>query len=327
MASILQTLLALPRPFFLFLIKLIFQLSLLSVRESQNKQLQILDFEEYLVTKFKKVEVDQAPDETQSKQPPSKLIEVSFSYLALLMFNFKDYMVTKAKSVNQALGEAVPLQHPLKIHEAMRYSLLVGGKRVRSILCIACCELVAGEEALALPIACTVEMIHRASFILDDLPRMDNDDLRRGKPTNHKVFGEGIAVLAGGGLLCLALEHVVSKTVSVSSERVVRAIAELSSAVGSKGLVAGQMMDLESQGKKVVDDILDVTMSSEVLGKTAGKDLVSDKATYPKLMGVDNAKKFTGELVVQAIEELACFDADKAASLYHLAKLIVNRDN
>ncbi|GKV20560.1 hypothetical protein SLEP1_g30661 [Rubroshorea leprosula] len=268
------------------------------------------------------------------------------------MFNFEDYTVTKAKRVNQALEEAVPLQYALKIHEAMRYSLLEGGKYVRSIVCIACCELVGGEEALAMPIACTVEMIHTASLIHDDLPCMDNDDLRRGKPTNHILFGEGIAVLAGGGLLCLAFEHVVSKTVSFSSERVVRAIAELSSVVaGWVKRVGGRAddgsLELGETGGgsdedvervriyarrigllfQVVDDIVDVTMSSEVLGKTAGKDLVSYMATDPKLMGVNNAKKFAGELVAQAIEELTCFDAAKAAPLYRLAKFIANRDN
>ncbi|XVF20616.1 hypothetical protein REPUB_Repub12eG0016300 [Reevesia pubescens] len=261
----------------------------------------------------------------------------------LQTFQFKEYLVMKAKQVNKVLDEAVPLQHPLKIHEAMRYSLLAGGKRVRPILCFASCELVGGDESLAMPMACAVEMIHTASLIHDDLPCMDNDDLRRGKPTNHKVFGEETAVLAGDALLSLAVEHIASKTRNVSPDRLVRAFAELSSAIGSQGLVAGQIMDLESEGKEVslneleyihvhktaklleacvvcgaimgggndadiervrkygrcigllfqvVDDILDVTKSSEELGKTAGKDLVSNKATYPKLMGIDKAKKF-----------------------------------
>ncbi|GLT28602.1 hypothetical protein SLA2020_104960 [Shorea laevis] len=379
MASIMHTLLTVLRPLFLFLIKyLLLPSSVIdqSVRECQNKQLQVFNFEEYLVNKLKKF--DQALDKPQSEQLPLKLIDVGFSHLTLLMFNFKEYMVRKAKRVNQALDEAVPLQHPVKVHEAMRYSLLAGGKRIRPLLCIASCELMGGEETLAIPMACTVEMIHTASLISDDLPCMDNDDLRRGQLTNHKVYGEKFAVLAGGGLLCLAFENLASKTVNVSPERVLRAITEVSSAIGSKGLMGGQIMDLESEGKRVsleqleyihmhktarlleasavcgaiigggsdedvervrryarriglsfqvVDDILDVTMSSEVLGKTAGKDLVSDKAAYPKFMGVDNAKKFAGELVVQAIEELACFDTAKAAPLYHLAKFIANRDN
>ncbi|XP_059623085.1 geranylgeranyl pyrophosphate synthase 7, chloroplastic-like [Cornus florida] len=292
-------------------------------------------------------------------------------------FQFGAYMTTKAKRVNRALDESVPLQEPVKIHEAMRYSLLAGGKRVRPILCMASCELVGGDESLAIPMACAVEMIHTMSLIHDDLPCMDNDDLRRGKPTNHKVFGEETAVLAGDALLSLAFEHIAARTV-VSPDRVVQAIAELGSAVGSEGLVAGQIVDLCSEGKlvnlsdleyihvhktsklleasvvcgvimgggnaievermrryarsigllfQVVDDILDVTKSSEELGKTAGKDLASDKATYPKLMGLDKARMFAGDLVDRAIEELGYFDAAKATPLYHLANYIAYRQN
>ncbi|KAK9272332.1 hypothetical protein L1049_002703 [Liquidambar formosana] len=296
----------------------------------------------------------------------------------LPVFRFDEYMVMKAKRVNRALEEAVPLQHPAKIHESMRYSLLAGGKRVRPILCIASCELVGGDESLAMPMACAVEMVHTMSLIHDDLPCMDDDDLRRGKPTNHKAFGEETAVLAGDALLSLAFEHVAAKTINISPARVVRAIAELASAIGSEGLVAGQIVDICSEGKQVdlseleyihvhktaklleasvvcgvmmgggsvsdvergrkyarcigllfqvVDDILDVTKSSEELGKTAGKDLASDKATYPKLMGLDQARKFAADLVDQAIEELSYFDAAKAAPLYHLANYIANRQN
>lgn len=297
---------------------------------------------------------------------------------ALPEFQFREFLSAKAKRVDQALDEAVPLQHPVKIHDAMRYSLLAGGKRVRPILCIAACELVGGDESMAMPVACALEMIHTMSLIHDDLPCMDNDDLRRGKPTSHKVFGEEIAVLAGDALLSLAFEHIAAKTRNISLDRVVRAIAELGSAVGSAGLVAGQVVDIDSEGKQVslseleyihlhktaklleasvvcgaivgggsmieiekvrkyarctgllfqvVDDILDVTKSSQELGKTAGKDLVTDKATYPKLMGIDNAKKFANELLVQAIQELDSFDAAKAAPLFHLANYVASRQN
>ncbi|KAI3462157.1 hypothetical protein Pfo_018820 [Paulownia fortunei] len=293
-------------------------------------------------------------------------------------FHFQEYMATKAKKVNIALDDAVPLQSPIKIHEAMRYSLLAGGKRVRPILCLAACELVGGDEALAIPMACAVEMIHTMSLIHDDLPCMDNDDLRRGKPTNHKAFGEETAVLAGDALLSLAFEHVAAKTRNVEQHRVVQAIVELGSAVGSEGLVAGQIVDICSEGKQVsldeleyihvhktsklleaavvcgaimgggdgieverlrkfaryigllfqvVDDILDVTKSSEELGKTAGKDLASNKATYPRLMGLEKAKDFAGELVAKAMEELSHFDALRAAPLYHLADYIASRQN
>ncbi|KAJ0100417.1 hypothetical protein Patl1_21258 [Pistacia atlantica] len=315
----------------------------------------------------------------RNTQPFTSEESISKSIDMLLpIFQFEDYMTMKAKQVNRALDEAVPLQHPVKIHEAMRYSLLAGGKRVRPVLCIASCALVGGDESSAMPIACALEMIHTMSLIHDDLPCMDNDDLRRGKPTNHIVFGEDTAILAGDALLTLAFEHVAAKTFNVSPDRVVQAIAELGSAVGSKGLVAGQIVDIDSEGKnvslaeleyihvhktaklleasmvcgaimgggtmidiervrnyarcigllfQVVDDILDVTKSSTELGKTAGKDLVSDKATYPKLMGIDNAKKLATELVAQAIEELAYFEDARAAPLYHLANYIASRQN
>ncbi|XP_038683044.1 geranylgeranyl pyrophosphate synthase 7, chloroplastic-like [Tripterygium wilfordii] len=293
-------------------------------------------------------------------------------------FKLKDYMNSKLKRVNRALDEAVPLRSPKKIREAMRFSLLGGGKRVRPILCIASCELVGGDEASAMPIACAMEMIHTCSLIIDDLPCMDNDYLRRGNPTNHKLFGEKVAILASAALFCLAFEHIGSETIHVPSERVVGAIVEMVSAIGLDGLVAGQFGDLECEGKEVsleeleyihlhktarlleasvvcgaiigggnvseveslkkygsrigllfqvVDDILDVTQSTEELGKTAGKDLTSDKATFPKLMGLDNARSFAQKLVDQAVEELAHFDAARAAPLYHLAHFIADRQN
>ena len=298
--------------------------------------------------------------------------------IALPTFQFEEYMTSKSRKVDKALDEALPMQHPEKIHEAMRYSLLAGGKRIRPVLCIASCELVGGDESLVMPMACALEMTHTMSLIHDDLPALDNDDLRRGKPTNHKVFGERTAILAGDALLALAFEHLAAKTVGVSTDRVVRAITELGSALGAEGLLKGQVTDLDSEGKdvslseleyihvhktaklleasvvcgviigggnvieiervrnyarcigllfQVVDDILDVTKSSTVLGKTAGKDLLSDKATYPKLMGIENAKKFADELFSQATKELAYFEVSKAAPLYHLAKYIVSRQN
>ena len=161
-------------------------------------------------------------------------------------FDFMSYMVRKAESVNKALDMAVPLQEPLKIHEAMRYSLLAGGKRIRPLLCIAACELVGGEASVAMPAACAVEMIHTMSLIHDDLPCIDNDDLRRGKPTNHKVFGENVAVLAGDALLPFAFEHLVTATSpEVSPVRLVRAVGELAKAVGVEGVAAGQVADIK----------------------------------------------------------------------------------
>ncbi|GAA0167059.1 acyltransferase [Lithospermum erythrorhizon] len=294
-------------------------------------------------------------------------------------FNFEEYMFEKADSVNKALDEAVMLREPLKIHEAMRYSLLAGGKRVRPMLCLAACELVGGKESVAMPASCAVEMIHTMSLIHDDLPCMDNDDLRRGKPTNHKVYGEDTAVLAGDALLAFAFEHVATATKGVSPERVVRVVGELARVIGSQGLVAGQVVDLSSEGLsdlgldhlefihlhktavllegsvvmgavlgggsddqvdklrkfarcigllfQVVDDILDVTKSSEELGKTAGKDLVADKATYPKLLGLDKSRDYAQKLMRDALIQLDEFDQEKAAPLIALANFIAYRDN
>ncbi|CAK9220572.1 unnamed protein product [Sphagnum troendelagicum] len=294
-------------------------------------------------------------------------------------FDFRAFMVAKAQAVNLALDKAVPLQYPMKLREAMRYSLLAGGKRVRPVLCLAACELLGGDEETAMPAACAMEMLHTMSLIHDDLPCMDNDDLRRGKPTNHKVYGENTAVLTGDSLLSFAFEHIARETKGVPADRVVRVIAHLGKAVGSEGLVAGQIVDIASEGDssvgietleyihvhktavlleasvvvgailgganedeidslgqyarcvgllfQVVDDILDVTKSSAELGKTAGKDLLTDKATYPKLLGLERSKVFAQNLLAKAKQQLSIFDQIKAAPLLGLADYIANRQN
>ncbi|XP_056854482.1 geranylgeranyl pyrophosphate synthase 10, mitochondrial-like isoform X2 [Raphanus sativus] len=269
---------------------------------------------------------------------------------------FMSYMVRKSKTVNKALDEAVPLGEPvLKIREAMRYTLLSDGKRVRPMLCLAACELVGGHEATAMPSACAVEMIHASSIILDDLPCMDDDSLRRGKPTNHKVFGEDIAILASVALMGLAVKQTSSST-GAPPERVLRAVQVMAQAVGTEGLVAGQAEDLAGEGMtaavvgaivgggsddeierlrkyarciglmfQVVDDVLDVTKSSEELGKTAGKDVMAGKLTYPKVMGVEKSREYAERLNREAREHLRGFDSDKAAPLLFLADYIVKR--
>lgn len=294
-------------------------------------------------------------------------------------FRFDDYMRSKAAAVNVALDAAVPLQYPESVHEAMRYSLLAGGKRVRPCLCIASCELVGGSMETAMPAACAMEMVHTMSLIHDDLPCMDNDDFRRGKPTCHKVYGEDTAVLAGDALLSFAFEHIARATKKVPAERVLRVLADLGTAVGAEGLVAGQIVDIESEndptvgldrleyihrhktaallevavvsgavlggasedeiarlrnyaqfiglGFQVVDDILDCTKTTEELGKTAGKDEATNKATYPKLMGLEKSKTFAAELIYKAKAELAIFDQRKAAPLLGLADFIEKRQN
>jgi geranylgeranyl diphosphate synthase type II len=258
----------------------------------------------------------------------------------------------------------------------MRYSLLAGGKRLRPILCLAACELAGGTADQAMATAVALEMIHTMSLIHDDLPAMDNDDLRRGRPTSHKVFGEANAILAGDALLTRAFEMVALRSPGVPPERLLRVVGELALASGAPGLVGGQVVDLECEGQSVdldtleyihlhktgallracvisgaliagapepllkalgvyargiglafqiIDDILDVTASSEVLGKTAGKDLTADKTTYPKLLGLAESRRRADVLVLEAKNSLEPW-RERAAPLLAMADYITSRD-
>ena len=291
-------------------------------------------------------------------------------------FDFASYLEAARLRVEAALDGSLALERPESLSEAMRYSLLAGGKRLRPILCLAAFELAGGEGDLALPTAVALEMIHTMSLIHDDLPAMDNDDLRRGRPTNHKMFGEANAILAGDALLTRAFEMVALRSPGVSAERLLQVVGELSLASGAPGLVGGQVVDLESEGKSVdletleyihlhktgallracvisgalvagadatlqaalhtyargiglafqiIDDILDVTASSDVLGKTAGKDLTADKTTYPKLLGLEESRRRADGLVAEAKAALEPW-RDRAAPLLALADYITSRD-
>lgn len=167
-------------------------------------------------------------------------------------FDLSAYLQERQAQVEAALDGAMPVTYPEKIYEAMRYSLLAGGKRLRPILCLATCEMGGGTIDAAMPTACALEMIHTMSLIHDDLPAMDNDDYRRGRLTNHKVYGDDIAILAGDGLLAYAFEYVATHTQNVPAERVLQVVAHLGRAVGAAGLVGGQVVDLESEGKSDV---------------------------------------------------------------------------
>ena len=167
-------------------------------------------------------------------------------------FDLSTYLVEQKRAIEIALDSALPVIYPEKIYEAMRYSLLAGGKRLRPILCLASCEVAGGTAQMAMPTACALEMIHTMSLIHDDLPAMDNDDYRRGQLTNHKVYGEDIAILAGDGLLTYAFEFIASKTENVPPYQVLQTIAHLARAAGAGGLVGGQVVDLESEGLKDV---------------------------------------------------------------------------
>ena len=164
-------------------------------------------------------------------------------------FDLKVYLKERQKIVEVALDKSIQLVYPEKIYEAMRYSLLAGGKRLRPILCLATCEMTGGTIDMAMPTACALEMIHTMSLIHDDLPAMDNDDYRRGKLTNHKVYGEDVAILAGDGLLAYAFEFVAKNTNNVPASQVLQVISHLGRAVGAAGLVGGQIVDLEMEGK------------------------------------------------------------------------------
>ena len=292
-------------------------------------------------------------------------------------FDLATWLDAKSAATNDALDVLLPPEKtkPATIHKAMRYSLFAGGKRMRPALTLAAAEACGGREVDALPLACAVECIHTYSLIHDDLPAMDNDDFRRGKPTNHKVFGEGIAVLAGDALLTQAFEiTALAKGWPRYSHRDL--VLEVAKASGSLQLIAGQVADLEGEGKKlgvaelryiherktsallccavrlggmsanctpaqlqaltdfgyhvglafqVIDDILDVTQTSEQLGKTAGKDIAAQKATYPSIVGLEKSRKIAQQLTAKAFAALKPFKG-RAAALEALAHYLLTRD-
>lgn len=290
--------------------------------------------------------------------------------------DLKSYLADRLKQVDAALDRALPPEtaRPATIHKAMRYSLFAGGKRLRPILVLAACEAVGGKTKSAVPAACAVEMIHTYSLIHDDLPAMDNDDFRRGKPTSHKVFGEGIAILAGDGLLTQAFE-VIAQTRPQPRYRAAAFVAELARAAGSLELIAGQVEDLEGENRKVsfedlryihehktaalirsccrlgamagnatpaqlkaltayghglgvafqiLDDILDVTATTEQLGKTAGKDVAAKKATYPSLLGLEKARVEAGRWTDSTLRAVTRF-GKPGGTLRALADYLLKR--
>jgi geranylgeranyl diphosphate synthase type II len=291
--------------------------------------------------------------------------------------DLKRYLTARQKEVDRALDRFLPKAStkPATIHKAMRYSLFAGGKRLRPILCLAAAEASGGLTTTAMPLACALECIHTYSLIHDDLPSMDNDDFRRGRATCHKVFGDGIAVLAGDALLTIAFE-IAAKTETGSRYDLRAIFEEISVAAGSRKLIAGQVADLEGEGKKhtlrqlryihenktaalltssvrlgamsanatptqlsaisefgrslglafqVIDDILDVTQTSEKLGKSAGKDVAAQKATYPSVLGLEKSRVEAGRLTRQAHEALRPL-GKKAETLHALANYLLERD-
>src|ERR1700687_542152 len=269
-------------------------------------------------------------------------------------------------AVDAALDQLMPKETaaPASIHEAMRYSVFAGGKRIRPMLCLETARIFTEDITPALHPACAIEFIHTYSLIHDDLPALDNDDLRRGKPTCHKKFGEATAILAGDALLTLAFETIGA--IPAPAERRSAILTEVATAAGTvNGMVGGQVADIEAEGKpidpqmleyihrsktaalirasitsgalcagansedvarlwrfgdtigwafQVTDDILDVEESSAALGKTAGKDMAQQKATYPAGYGLGGSHEIANELSEKAIAELAPL-GDRAARL------------
>ena len=292
-------------------------------------------------------------------------------------FDLGRFLAANTDAVNRALDRFLPAAtaRPATIHRAMRYSLFAGGKRMRPALCLAAAEACGGGEPAAMPLACAVECIHTYSLIHDDLPAMDNDDYRRGKLTNHKVFGEGVAVLAGDALLTQAFE-IAAQCRGWPRYSHQQIVLELARAAGSLQLIAGQVADLEGEGKRlspaqlryiherktsallccsarlggmsancssaqlkaltdfgynvglafqVIDDILDVTQTSEKLGKTAGKDTKAQKATYPSIVGLEKSRRIAADLTKRAFAALRPFKG-KAEALEALADFLLRRD-
>lgn len=173
-------------------------------------------------------------------------------------FNLEKYLADRNSVINQRLGELLVKkdEFPKSLHNAMHYSLFAGGKRLRPVLALASCEAVGGPIEAVLNTACAIECIHTYSLIHDDLPALDNDDLRRGRPTCHKAFGEATAILAGDALLTAAFE-LMAKTDGVERGAVLTAIVEVARAAGSTGMIGGQAVDIESEGKEIPFPVLE----------------------------------------------------------------------
>lgn len=287
------------------------------------------------------------------------------------------YLIERSALVDKALDRFLPkaTTKPATIHRAMRYSLFAGGKRLRPILCLTAAEACGGAASRAMPAACAVECVHTYSLIHDDLPCMDDDDMRRGRPTCHKVFGDGIAVLAGDALLTIAFE-ILGQAEAGPRYRTAALISELAVASGSRWLIAGQVLDLEGEGKKIsardlqfihrsktaalltasirlgamsanasaaklealttfgqslglafqiIDDILDVTQTSEKLGKSAGKDVAAQKATYPAVFGLERSRTEARKLTRAARNAVKLF-GKKSETLLALADYLLARE-
>ena len=309
------------------------------------------------------------------RSAPELRAEADLVYTSLFMLQhvLEEGRLTTDRALERLLPAAT--QYPSSIHQAMRHSVFAGGKRLRPILCMEAAQMIAGCVPEGVEnLGAALEMLHTYSLIHDDLPALDNDDLRRGRPTCHKAFGEATAILAGDALQTLAYE--VLAKLPCPAEARVALIAEIACATGTiDGMIGGQVMDLEAEHQRpdattleyihrsktgalltasvvsggiyagadpaqihslrdfgmniglafqIVDDVLDVTQTSEQLGKTAGKDTATEKATYPSLFGIDASLKKADELVTRADAALNPF-GDRATTMREIAKFLVER--
>jgi len=214
-------------------------------------------------------------------------------------FDLAVYLTVQRSYIDAALEGSVETVQPEPLCQAMRYSLLSGGKRLRPILCLASCELAGGARELAMPTACGLEMLHTASLIHDDLPAMDNDDVRRGRSSNHKIYGEGMALLAGDALLAYALEFILDNTRGAPAERLLRVMHTLIHHVGIAGLVGGQAVDLQCEGSTDVDlatlelihsrktgALVEAAVVTGAILAGADEDLIDRLARYARRVGL-----------------------------------------
>jgi geranylgeranyl pyrophosphate synthase len=288
-----------------------------------------------------------------------------------------DFRARCAARVETALDRILPPAsvQPARLHEAMRYTVLAGGKRIRPLLAYAAGEALGLEAARLDHPACAVEMIHAYSLIHDDLPAMDDDDLRRGRPTCHRAFDEATAILAGDALQTLAFQA-LAEAPGLSAESRVGMVSALARAAGARGMVGGQAMDLEAEGTpldlvqlenihihktgalirvsvqmgvlahggldadkaerldhyakclglafQIQDDVLDVEGDTAQIGKTAGRDQELNKATYPALVGLAEAKAMANQLITEAIESVTVF-GERAKPLIWIANALLGR--
>jgi farnesyl diphosphate synthase len=291
--------------------------------------------------------------------------------------DFDRWVQASLNAFEAALDDLVPAAAPAGLGEAMRYAVLGGGKRLRPLLVLASCAAVGGDSFAAMRAACSVELIHAYSLVHDDMPCMDDDVMRRGKPTTHVAFGEAQAMLAGDAMQALAFE-VLTPDTGIAPALQARLCSLLARSAGHDGMAGGQAIDLASIGKQldectlrdmhrrktgvllqasvmmgaacgpastqatqsladygaalglafqVVDDILDVTQDSEVLGKTAGKDQDANKPTYVSVLGLDAARTLAQQLRAEAKAALAASGLADVSHLSLLADSVVERDN